>query len=101
MTGNKLYGVIVAAGLSLAPVALGHGSKDEVAAEAVKAAITKFAAEEAAQRSAFAGVKSWPHGREFRVKIYLTGKPELLYSCTMQHGAGEEPVSCAKQAAPR
>lgn len=101
MSGKKVYSVILAAGLWLAPMALGHGSKDETSALAVKAAIAKFIAEEAPQRSAFTGVKSWPHGREFRVKIYLTGKPELLYSCMMEHGAGEEAVMCTKQPAPR
>lgn len=79
--------------LTLAPsFALAHGSKMDAVTNGVAAALAVFERDERDPvKSAFAGVKAWLEGKDIRVKVYLSGQPELRYVCK-----GHDDLVCEK-----
>jgi len=76
--------------------ALAHGTKVELTSKASAAALEKFENESTGLLiRAFEGVKAWPTGTDFRIKIYLKDMDTVRMVCVEDHGpAGEVILVC-------
>ena len=76
--------------------AMGHGKKLEMVDLSVSEALALFKSEaDPATLQSFSGVKSWASGAKIKVRVYFnSNKDSIVYSCAMQHRAGQETMKC-------
>lgn len=91
---SLLTGVLLSAFVSGAFAA---ESVPTMTAKAIAAATEEFEKNDAASLLSYTGVKGWPNGNSYAVKVYLDKNNSVNYSCAMMTMNGHEHMMCDKQ----
>ncbi len=93
--------VIVLLGSFMATTVFAHGNKIDAVRDSSVEVLKMFKETETeALKAAFVGVKVWSKGAKIFAKVYyVSGETEssLNYECKMDHGDGQDKMTCQKQ----
>ena len=65
--------------------------------DAIVAATEEFEKNEKASVPKYTGIKGWPNGNNYAVKVFLDGSNTITYSCGMMTMGGSDMMMCDKK----